>query len=105
VNEPVIQAQWEIRPDRGSVNGITAFRVDPSASPADNFMANLDAVDIHHGPHSTPEPYTELESIGALLTSEIRAALSKWLGFSEFVESETGFVARRSEEAARRLRG
>jgi len=106
VNEPVIQAQWAIPPDHGSTKGITAFRADPSASRAETFMANLDAVDTHHGPHSSPDaPYTELESIGALLTPEIRAALSDWLGFNEFAESETGFVARRSKEAAQRLRG
>jgi hypothetical protein len=106
VNEPMIQAQWAVRPDRGSTKGITAFAVDPTASPSEVFMAILDAVDLHHGPHSNPDaPYIHLESFGAKLTPDIRAVLSGTLGFDKFIETETGFVAVRSDEAARRLRG
>lgn len=102
-NAPVVRSLWETRPHRGSALGITGFDGNVAANAEDNFLGNLDSIDLHHGPHSTPAPYTELEAIGVALTVNIRAALSQ-IGFDEFTECEEGFVTKRNKDAARRLR-
>ncbi|HEY4031564.1 MAG TPA: hypothetical protein VGM25_14550 [Caulobacteraceae bacterium] len=100
-NEPVVRSLWQTRTDVGSVTGITGFRFDAGVAAEENFLANLDTIDLHHGPYSTPVPYTELEVIGAPLNSTVRAVLSQ-IGFTQFITGEDGFVARRSKEEAMR---
>lgn len=102
-NEPVVRSLWQTRTDVGSVAGITGFRFDADIAAEESFLAKLDTIDLHHGPHSTPVPYTELEVIGVPLTTGVRAALSQ-IGFTQFTADETGFVTSRSNEAANRLR-
>jgi hypothetical protein len=102
-NATVVRSLWETRPDRGSVQGITGFRFDPAATAENSFLENLDAVDLHHGRHSTTTPYTELQAVGVPLTAAIRKVLSS-LGFGQFKEVNEGFVATRTEDQANRLR-
>lgn len=103
VNEPIIRALWEVRPDRGSVKGITSFPFVAFQLPEDRFLAVLDDFDLHLGPHSDPVSYRELEVIGFPLTSRVRNTLAQ-IGFTHFVEGKEGFVATRNKEEASRLR-
>jgi hypothetical protein len=63
----------------------------------DQLLAQLSAIDLHHGPYSTTTPYTGLRVIGARLTKPVLVALSE-LGFAKFQERPDGFVATRSEQ-------
>jgi hypothetical protein len=103
VNEPVIRSLWELRPDANQLTGITGFRFNASVPAAERFLDELYTIDLHHGAYSSGNPYTELEVIGAPLTAPIRVALSQ-IGFAEFSEGRYGFIARRGDEEARRLR-
>jgi hypothetical protein len=102
-NEPVIRSLWAARPNSDHLTGITGFHFDARASREDRFLAELDTIDLHHGPYSARNSYTELEVIGTPLTIGIRAALSQ-LGFDEFTEGQNGFLATRSRNEARRIR-
>jgi hypothetical protein len=103
VNEPVIRSLWATRSEPNHLTGITGMRFDGDIAPEDHFLAELDTIDLHHGPYSTTSPYTVLEVIGAPLTNSIRAALSK-IGFTDFTESQNRFAATRTAEEAMRLR-
>jgi hypothetical protein len=103
VNEPVIRSLWALRPEANELTGITGFRFDANVPAAQRFLDELDTIDLHHGAYSSGIPYTELEVIGARLTVPIRLALSQ-IGFTEFSEDRYGFITRRSDEEARRLR-
>jgi hypothetical protein len=85
------------------LTGITGFRFDGSVSAEDRFLAVLDMIDLHHGPHSSISPYREIAVIGARPTAEVREGLSD-LGFAAFTETQDGFTARRTAERAMRLR-
>ena len=93
VNETALRSLWTSHPDTNHLTGITGFQFEPDAAPEDNFLGNLDTIDLHHG------SCTEIEVIGARLTHDVREGLRD-LGFEEFLERAGGFVARRSEEAA-----
>ena len=72
---------------------------DPKIAPEDFFLAELDMIDLHHGPHSTNTPYTEFEVVGCPLTTLIREALTQ-LGFTDFDYRQSGFIAKRTVEEA-----
>lgn len=103
VNEPVIRSLWKLRPEATEQMLITSFRFDPSGSAAECFLNELGTIDLHHGAYSSSTPYTELEVIGVPLAALIRVALSQ-IGFTEFSEGRNGFIAKRSDDEARRLR-
>ncbi len=103
-NEPIVRSLWESRGSTNHLTGTTGFRFDREISAGDRFRAELDTIDLHHGPYSSISPYMEIEVIGARLTAEIRAELSE-LGFTDFAKIEDGFAARRSHEEAVRQRG
>jgi hypothetical protein len=67
------------------------------------FLAELDTINLHHGPYSTASSYAEIAVKGARTTAEVRAGLSEF-GFTDFTETEDGFTARRTQEEAMRLR-
>jgi hypothetical protein len=102
VNEPVVKALWSLKPPHSNyLTGITGFKhVEGTAE--DRLLAQLRAIDLHHGPYSSPTPHTALRVIGSRLTETIRDALIEF-GFSTFQERPDGFVATRSEDEARRL--
>ena len=100
-NEPAVRSLWASHPDTSHLTGISSFPFDPDAAPEEGFLDYLDTIDTHHGPYSSDPPYTELEVIGVRLTSDVREALGE-LGFEEFSEQANGFVARRSEDEARK---
>ena len=100
-NEPTVRSLWECREAPDHLTGITGFRFDNGVSAEDRFLAELDSIDLHHGPYSSTSPYTEIVVMGARLTAEVRAELSE-LGFAEFAETQDGFAARRSHEEAMR---
>jgi len=103
-NEPVVRLLWSTsQSPTNHLSGITGFHFDESVSAEDRLLAELDQIDLHHGPHSSKSPYTELSVRGARLTSDVRAGLQEY-GFSDFVESGDGFTARRPLEAATRRR-
>ncbi|MEA2779198.1 MAG: hypothetical protein QOK29_742 [Rhodospirillaceae bacterium] len=103
VNGSVVHALWASAPSPSHLTGITGFGYDPGIAAEERLLAELDNIDLHHGPYSTNSPYTVLEVIGAQLIPAIQDALSE-LGFSAFKQSPGGFVATRSEEEATRLR-
>ena len=103
VNEPVIRSLWALRPEVNELTEITGFRFDANVPAAKRFLDELDTIDLHHGAYSNGTSYTELEVIGAPLTVPIRLTLLQ-LGFADFSENRYSFIARRSDEEARRLR-
>jgi hypothetical protein len=103
-NAPVVRSLWSTSRSRTNhLTGITGFHFDEGVSAEDRLLAELDQIDLHHGPHSSPSPYTEISVKGAQPNSDVRAGLQEY-GFSDFVESGDGFIARRSLESATRLR-
>jgi len=69
----------------------------------DYFLDQLASIDLHHGSYSTQRPYRILEVVGAFLNPAIQAALAG-LGFDQIEQTQTGFVARRSEQEAAKRR-
>lgn len=99
VNEPIIRSIWATHPERD----LTGFTYNEKATPEDSFLAELDMIDLHHGPYSADPPYTVIEVIGARLNENSKSALSE-LGFESFEENDHGFTASRSLVEARKLR-
>lgn len=103
-NEPIVRSLWESQQSSDHLTGTTGFRFDEKISAEDRFLAELDTIDLHHGPYSSTSSYMEIVVTGAGLTAEIRADLSG-LGFTDFTETEDGFAAKRTHEEAMRQRG
>ena len=103
INEPTVRSLWASHPDRDHLTGITGLRFDADALPENGLLDNLDMIDLHHGTHSSKDPYTVLEVSGAGLRIDVREALCK-LGFETFLEHGGGFTARRSTEEAVKVR-
>jgi hypothetical protein len=103
VNEPAIRSLWASHSKQDHLSGITGLQFDKNMAAEDRFVAELDTIDLHHGPYSTNTPYTILDVIGAQLTGGIREALSE-LGFTDFTETAEGFSAERSLAEAKQLR-
>ena len=93
-NKPVAQRLWKGRTGKDHLSGITTFEVPNALSPEDMLFAELNTIDLHHGPHSADPPYTVIEVVGAPLTTRAKAALSEY-GFNEFHAKPKGFTARR----------
>jgi hypothetical protein len=102
-NEPVVRSLWESQGPPDHLTGIAGFRYDEGVSAEDRFLAELDTIDLHHGPHSSTLPYTEIVVMGARVTAAVRAGLSEF-GFTDFIETADHFTARRTHEDAMRLR-
>jgi len=102
-NEPTVRSLWECQKASDHLTGITGFRFDDGVSAEDRLLAELDTIDLHHGPYSSTSPYTEIVVMGARPTAEVRKGLSDF-GFADFTETENGFIARRTPEEAMRLR-
>ena len=94
-NKPLVYYLWQTYPEPNHLTGITGFQFNPDIGVDERLLAQLSTIDVHHGPHPSADPYTELEVIGTPLTVTIREALSQ-LGFSKFTDGQDGFVARRS---------
>jgi len=62
-NEPVVRSLWANHPELNHLTGITGMWFDPLVA-EDRFIAELGTIDLHHGPYSTSNPYTELEVVG-----------------------------------------
>lgn len=101
-NESVVRSLWASQVSTDHLTGITGFRFDEGVSAEDLFLAELDTIDLHHGPHSSASSYVEIAVRGARPTAEVRAGLSEF-GFTDFTETEDGFTARRTQEEAMRL--
>jgi hypothetical protein len=99
VNEPVIRTLWGAHPQRNHQVGLTGFSIDANATAEDQFLDELDTIDLHHGPYSSATSYTELEVIGCPLTVPVHQALTQ-LGFSQFSSERDGFTATRTREEA-----
>jgi hypothetical protein len=102
-NEPVVRSLWATQASPDHLAGITGFHFHEDFSAEDRFLAELDEIDLHHGPYSSPSPYVGIAVRGARLTAKVRAGLSEF-GFVDFTETENGFTARRTQEEARRSR-
>jgi hypothetical protein len=102
-NEPVVRSLWANQASPDHLTEITGFRFNEHVSAEDRFLAELGAIDLHHGPYSSPSPYTEIAVRGARPTADVRAALSEF-GFTDVTEMEDGFTTRRTLEDAKRLR-
>lgn len=98
-NEPIVRSLWERQGSPDHLTGITGFRFDGGVSAEGRFLAELDTIDLHHGPYSSTSPYREVVVIGARLTAEVQAGLSEF-GFTDFAKTEDGFTARRIQEEA-----
>jgi hypothetical protein len=102
-NAPVVRALWASVPSQTHLTGITGFRYSNGVAAEDCLLDELDAIQLHHGPHSTSAPCTIFKVIGVPLTAVVQNALSK-LDFKVFQKCPHGFVATRSEEEAKLLR-
>lgn len=95
-NKSVTQRLWKEQPRESHLTGITIFDDSTSSSPEDLLLAELDQIDLHHGPYSADPPYTVLEVVGAPLSDRVKKEMSAY-GFNEFRTSSTGFIARRPQ--------
>ena len=102
-NEPVVRSIWASVRGSNHPVGITGFRYQENVSEQDRLLAELETIQLHHGPYSTSSPFTVLKVIGCKLTDAVQSALSE-LGFFDCRQSPEGFIATRSEEEAKRLR-
>ena len=102
-NEPVVRSLWDGQGAPDHLTGITGFSFDESVSAEDLFLAELDTVDLHHGPYSSASSYTEIAVRGTRPTANVRAGLLEF-GFTDFTDTEDGFIARRTQEEAMRRR-
>lgn len=102
-NANVVRSLWAVAQGPDRRKDITGFRFDADRSAEDRFLAELDAIELHHGRASSNAPYTTMYVRGAPLTTQIRFGLEQ-LGFKQFAEEADGFTARRTPEEARRLR-
>ncbi len=102
-NDQIVRSLWEIRGSGDHLTGITGFRFDGEISAEDRFLAELDAIDLHHGPYSSTSPCAEIAVMGARLSAEIRTDPSN-LGFMDFREAADCFAARRTNQETMRPR-
>jgi hypothetical protein len=63
-NKAVVQRFWNERPDEGHLTGVTTFNDLSSSSSEDLLLDHLDAIELHHGSHSSDPPYTVIEVFG-----------------------------------------
>jgi hypothetical protein len=96
-NTGVVKAAWA-----AGLKDVTLF-TPSEPQPEQEFVSQLDMIDLHHGPYSSAAPYTLIEVIGARLTGDAEEAL-RHLGFDSFQSTPEGFTATRSEAEAQRLR-
>ncbi len=91
LNRAAAQKLRAERPDASHLEGVTTFK--PQADSAeDALVAELDTIDLHHGPYSADTPYTVLEVIGASPTERVKVELAEY-GFNDFYLTEEGFRA------------
>jgi hypothetical protein len=95
-NEPVVQQLWNDSPDESHLTGITAFKDMEASSPEQMLIAELGAIELHHGPDSANPPFTLIEVLGTPLTDNTKNALIQY-GFDNFQENSIGFIATRRE--------
>jgi hypothetical protein len=103
VNAVTVRSLWADAPREDHLTPITGFTHQEGTPAEGQLLAQLTAIDLHHGPFSTKTPYTALTVIGTALTESVRTALLR-LGFLEFEQRPDRFVAKRSEGEAGRLR-
>ena len=92
VNTPVAHRLWEARAEVSHLQGITTFRGSCDSSPEEDFLGDLDTVDLHHGKYSAQPPYSILEVIGCPPSERIQVALGE-IGFEIASTAPDGFVA------------
>jgi hypothetical protein len=69
----------------------------PSASSEEPFVAQIEMIDLHHGPYSADPPYTVIEAFGTAATDKIKVELSQ-LGFNDLQQNSDGFTAVRPKQ-------
>ncbi|MHC4328184.1 MAG: hypothetical protein ACYSWW_08710 [Planctomycetota bacterium] len=90
-NHPVIVSIWKNRPELNQLTGITSFKLDTDADPADWLVGELSTVDLHHGEYSHNPPYLVLNVIGVEWSEKIQKELSRF-GFDDHQDTPQGFV-------------
>ena len=101
-NTSVARRLRKERPASSHLNGITTYN-DVDVSREESLLNQLPDIDLHHGPHSTKRPYTQLEVIGTPLSDKLKIALADY-GFRQFSTTSEGFLTIREDQAAQRLR-
>jgi hypothetical protein len=96
LNTPIAHKLWR---ERSAASYRTTFAACDEPDPEDQFLGQLDTIDLHHGHYSSSPPYSIIEVIGCPASDRVRAALDK-KGFSIDVITAAGFVA--SSHAASR---
>jgi hypothetical protein len=94
LNRSVAQNFWTANPNHSHLDGVTTFKFGVDASPEDNLINELDAIDLHHGTYSANPPYTVLEVIGTSISDRLKSKLSEF-GFNQFESTTQGFCAMR----------
>ena len=92
-NRAVASEYWAQNPTYQAELGITTFNSE-NKSRLESCLNILEAVDTHHGPHSSDPPYSVIEVIGLPLTDDAKAAI-EGLGFETFETTVEGFRATR----------
>jgi hypothetical protein len=94
-NRTVAQQIWAANPNRSHLEGVTTFKAPENTSSEDLLIAELNAIDLHHGTYSANPPYTVLEVIGTAIIARLRAELREF-GFNDVQERPQGFRAVRT---------
>ena len=96
-NDSVVDSLWQDRASDEHAAEITRFQFGTAREAEDCLITKLDMIDLHHGPHSSTTPYTELEVIGVQPTAKLRSALAE-LGFPRITLRDGGFLASRATD-------
>ncbi len=97
-NHAVIGALWQEHGNRDNEDdtiGITSFRFNPEETPEDWLIAEVAAIDLHHGHYSHDPSYSWINVIGTPWSKRIQVALDEFGLFEHEVTTE-GFIARRT---------
>ena len=97
-NRLAVEEHWAQHSGQSTNEGVTAFKVDPTASPEDWCAGVLGTVDLH-GQFSHDPPYSVIEVFGVTVTPALRATPGE-LGFHSFTDRDDGFRATLSDVAA-----
>ncbi len=98
-NQAATKICWKADPSASHLNGITLLTSFDTISLEDTLIDNLSTIDLHHGEHSAPTPYSVLEVIGTRKTSKIESAFAEY-GFDCFEDIADGFRATREPSHA-----
>lgn len=91
-NRAAAELLWAEFPGRNHLDRVTIFDALAGRSPAQMLIAQMGAIDLHHGAHSADPAYTVIRVLGCELDPLVQECLSDF-GFNSFQRTAEGFEA------------